>query len=135
MEHAIRSHIRKHMDEDPVLYRKLSERLNDILEALGEQWNEVISCNWKGLSTSCAPAKPVGRRCAERPARALRAISAHRPGRALCLGQPPSAAELLRLKDVTVQLVELLVHELQGNRDIWGPPQACGTGRPEHPAL
>jgi type I restriction enzyme R subunit len=26
MEHAIRSHIRKHADEDPVLYRKLSER-------------------------------------------------------------------------------------------------------------
>ena len=30
MEHAIRSHIRKHTEEDPVLYRKLSERLNEI---------------------------------------------------------------------------------------------------------
>jgi type I restriction enzyme R subunit len=35
MEHAIRSHIRKHTDEDPVLYRKLSERLNDILQNAG----------------------------------------------------------------------------------------------------
>jgi type I restriction enzyme R subunit len=26
---------------------------------------------------------------------------------------------LLRLKDVTVELVDLLVQELQGNRDIW----------------
>ncbi|WP_414608649.1 type I restriction endonuclease subunit R [Stenotrophomonas pavanii] len=43
MEHAIRSHIRKHTDEDPVLYRKLSEHLSDILKTLGEKWNEVIS--------------------------------------------------------------------------------------------
>lgn len=43
MEHAIRSHIRKHTDEDPVLYRKLSEHLNDILKTLGEKWDEVIS--------------------------------------------------------------------------------------------
>jgi type I restriction enzyme R subunit len=26
MEHAIRSHIREHLDEDPVLYRKLLAR-------------------------------------------------------------------------------------------------------------
>src|SRR5690606_15336972 len=43
MEHAIRSHIRKHADEDPVLYRKLSERLNEILKTLGERWNEIIA--------------------------------------------------------------------------------------------
>ncbi|HMN44237.1 MAG TPA: type I restriction endonuclease subunit R [Povalibacter sp.] len=43
MEHAIRSHIRKHLDEDPVLYRKLSERLKDILEQLGDNWEEQIA--------------------------------------------------------------------------------------------
>jgi type I restriction enzyme R subunit len=31
------------LDEDPVLYRKLSERLNEILKTLGDQWNEVIA--------------------------------------------------------------------------------------------
>ena len=36
MAHAIRFHIRKHVDEDPVLCRKLSDRLNDILKALGD---------------------------------------------------------------------------------------------------
>ena len=30
-------------------------------------------------------------------------------------------AELLRLKDVTVELVDLLVGELQSHRDIWSP--------------
>ena len=39
----------------------------------------------------------------------------------MCAGQTPTAAELLRLKDVTVELVDLLVQELQGNRDIWSP--------------
>lgn len=33
----------------------------------------------------------------------------------------PTAAELLRLKDVTVELVDLLVQELQSNRGIWSP--------------
>ncbi len=43
MEHAIRSHVRKHADEDPVLYRKLSERLNELLKSLGEQWDQLVA--------------------------------------------------------------------------------------------
>jgi type I restriction enzyme, R subunit len=41
MEHAIRAHIREHLDQDPVAYRKLSERLRDLLDKLGEQWDEL----------------------------------------------------------------------------------------------
>jgi len=41
MEHAIRAHIREHLDQDPVAYRKLSERLRDVLAELGEQWDEL----------------------------------------------------------------------------------------------
>ncbi len=41
MEHAIRAHIREHMNQDPVTYRKLSERLRELLEMLGEQWDEL----------------------------------------------------------------------------------------------
>lgn len=41
MEHAIRAHIREHLDQDPVAYRKLSDRLRDLLDALGEQWEEL----------------------------------------------------------------------------------------------
>ena len=39
MEHAIRAHIREHLDQDPVAYRKLSERLRELLDKLGEQWD------------------------------------------------------------------------------------------------
>ncbi len=41
MEHAIRYHIRKHFDEDPSHYAKLSEKLDKILEALKEQWDQL----------------------------------------------------------------------------------------------
>lgn len=119
MEHAIRSHIRKHTDEDPVLYRKLSERLNDILRTLGEQWNEVISQLQTiidelraGKAGSADTPSDLPEHCAPFLRTVLDAI---------CAGQAPTAAELLRLKDVTVELVELLVQELQGNRDIWSP--------------
>lgn len=41
MEHAARYHIRTHLDEDPVRYRKLSERLDEILERLADQWDQL----------------------------------------------------------------------------------------------
>jgi type I restriction enzyme, R subunit len=41
MEHAIRAHIREHLDQDPVAYRKLSERLRELLGKLDEQWDEL----------------------------------------------------------------------------------------------
>jgi type I restriction enzyme R subunit len=41
MEHAIRYHLREHWDEDPEHYDRLSERLEQIIEELGEQWEQV----------------------------------------------------------------------------------------------
>ena len=42
MEHAIRHHIRRHIDEDPVHYTKLSERLEEILRQFGENWDQLV---------------------------------------------------------------------------------------------
>ncbi len=119
MEHAIRSHIRRHTDEDPVLYRKLTERLNDILTALGEQWNEVIAQLRKiidELKSGKAGAADAPGDLPEHFAPFLRTVVD-----VVCAGQTPTPAELLRLKDVTVELVDLVVQELQGNRNIWTP--------------
>lgn len=119
MEHAIRSHIRKHTDEDPVLYRKLSEHLNDILKTLGEKWDEVIAQLQKiidELRTGKAGSADAPSDLPEHCAPFLRTVLD-----VVCSGQTPTAAELMRLKDVTVELVDLLVQELQGNRDIWSP--------------
>ena len=119
MEHAIRSHIRKHTDEDPVLYRKLSEHLNDILKTLGEKWDEVIAQLQKiidELRTGKARSADAPSDLPEHCAPFLRTVLD-----VVCSGQTPTAAELMRLKDVTVELVDLLVQELQSNRDIWSP--------------
>src|SRR5690606_6616504 len=42
MEHAVRSHVRKHLDEDPVKYTKLSERLKEILSQLDGLWQDQV---------------------------------------------------------------------------------------------
>ncbi len=41
MEHAIRYHIRQHLDEDPVHFTALSERLEELLKKFGENWDQM----------------------------------------------------------------------------------------------
>ncbi len=43
MEHAARYHIRTHSGEDPAYYKKLSERLEEILAAFEHNWDELIA--------------------------------------------------------------------------------------------
>ncbi len=117
MEHAIRSHIRRHLDEDPVRFRKLSERLNDILRTLGEQWNELISQLHHmidELRTGAASDGAVPADVPEHCAPFLRTVLD-----VVCAGQTPTAAQLARLKDITVELVDMLVLELQTDPKIW----------------
>lgn len=119
MEHAIRSHIRKHIEEDPVLYRKLSERLSDILKTLGEQWDEVIVQLQKiidELRTGKAATADAPGDLPEHCVPFLRTVID-----VVCADATPTDVELLRLKDVTVEVVDLLVQELQSNRNIWSP--------------
>lgn len=42
MEHAVRWHIRQHLDEDPERYERLSERLEQILAELQGRWDELM---------------------------------------------------------------------------------------------
>lgn len=119
MEHAIRSHITKHLDEDPVLYRKLSERLSEILKTLGEQWNEVITQLQKiidDIRSGKAGSEDTPADLPDYCAPFLRTML-----HVLYVGATPTPAELLRLKDVIFDLVDLLVQELQSNKDIWSP--------------
>lgn len=43
MEHALRYHLRKHLDEDPEHYQRLSERLDEILTQLKERWDDLVT--------------------------------------------------------------------------------------------
>jgi len=42
MEHAIRHHVEVHFNEDPAEYRKLRERLEEILRDYAEQWEQQV---------------------------------------------------------------------------------------------
>lgn len=119
MEHAIKAHIRRHLDEDPVLYRRLSERLNEILKSLGEQWDELIAQLAQiiaQLRTGAGGEDDHGDGLPDHCVPFLRTVLD-----VVNTGQAPSSEELIRLKEVTVALVEMLADELKNNRNIWSP--------------
>lgn len=58
MEHALRHHIREHFDEDPARYRKLSERLDEIIDALEGKWDQLVLALEK-LVTDTAEQRPT----------------------------------------------------------------------------
>lgn len=119
MEHAIRSHIRQHAGEDPVLYRKLSERLNEILKSLGDQWNELLAELQSVINELRSGAVSTADAPSELPAHCgpfLRTVLD-----VVCADRTPTSQELMRLKDVTVELVDLLAGELKANPRIWSP--------------
>jgi type I restriction enzyme R subunit len=41
MEHAIRKHCKVHIDEDPVLYAKLSEKLESLIQQYKDNWDQL----------------------------------------------------------------------------------------------
>lgn len=42
MEHAIRWHIKVNLDKDPSLYKRFKDRLETILNAYKENWEEIV---------------------------------------------------------------------------------------------
>ncbi|MDD2774773.1 MAG: type I restriction endonuclease subunit R [Gallionella sp.] len=116
MEHAIRSHIRKHLDEDPVLYRKLSERLNEILKNLNQHWDELIGALHKIMSEMREGVAPED---------ALPDMPAHYVPflrmllEAVVGAEHPSDEQLLQIKDLTLELVGLITCEISDT--FWEP--------------
>ena len=66
MEHAIRKHLKVHFEEDPALYRKLSEKLEALIQQHKEEWDQLFL----GLVRAAAGGRgrsPGGRLRASRP--------------------------------------------------------------------
>lgn len=120
MEHAIRAHIREHADEDPVLYRKLSERLTQLLQSLGEQWDQLalalqsvideVRVGKVRVDGDAAEAMDVPEHCAP----FLRLLTDVVAGTAT-----PSPLERQRLVDLAMELVETITAEMTPN--FWRP--------------
>jgi len=122
MEHAIRYHIRKHFDEDPAHYAKLSEKLDEILEALKERWeqlalalSDLVDDTLKGRQVDSTGLDPqteapfyglLGQELeAESTASSELVVKDAPPA-----GLPPAQAAVLR--DATVSLVIHIRHEI-----------------------
>lgn len=118
MEHAIRHHIRKHLDEDPVLYQRLSERLQDLLARLGEKWDEVVAA-LRGLIDEMragdAGDRPQTTGLPERCVPFLRLLLKAGFG-----DEAPSAAQLVALHNFTIELVDLIA-ERADSPSFWEP--------------
>lgn len=119
MEHAIRSHIRKHMDEDPVAYEKLSERLETLLEQLDGQWEAQIDA-FNDLQRDIPGEGDDGGDANKEPMPAhympfLRVLTKAKVG-----DQPPPAEVAGKLMDAAAELVDLIVSEIS-IPDFWSP--------------
>jgi type I restriction enzyme, R subunit len=117
MEHAIRAHIRQNLDQDPVAYRKLSERLRDVLTTLGEQWDELAKA-LQGLVNDIRTGHvATDDRLPDLPEHYgpfLRLVVDAAVGDGAL-----SAADSKKLVDLTVEVVDTIASELTPN--FWRP--------------
>ena len=119
MEHAVRSHVRKHLDEDPVKYTKLSERLKEILEQMDGLWQEQVDAlsalirqlqddeTTDGESPSALPSNHLP---------FLRVMAEHKQDGGTTL--TPDEQE--NLEQATVSTVQIITEELR-IPDFWKP--------------
>lgn len=110
MEHAIRAHIRKHLDEDPVRFRKLSEHLRDILQRLNAQWDELIAALQKIIDGLRQGKGPDGDGLPDLPEHYLPFLRILIDG--LVGDAPPEAALLRKMADLVVELVDFIADEM-----------------------
>lgn len=117
MEHAIRAHIRKHLDQDPVLFRKLSERLNEILKTLADQWDDLITALHKIVTDLHAGSIGMEAVPPDMPEHCLPFLRLLLE--AVAGSERPSDEQLFKIRELTVELVDTIVGELTDT--FWEP--------------
>lgn len=117
MEHAIRSHIRKKLETDPVRFRKMSERLKEILKNFGEQWDKIIEQLQVIIDELRGEASDGDETTSDIPEvymPFLRTVLATSSA-----DQTTSADQLRALHEVTRRVVDRIIEEMSTNRSLW----------------
>ncbi|HUX75336.1 MAG TPA: type I restriction endonuclease subunit R [Anaerolineae bacterium] len=111
MEFAARHHIRRHFQEDPVYYQKLSQRLEEILQTFAENWEAQVRALRAFIREYRAAHADVSRedRAMQPFLRLL--VEASPRGR-------PTGEERARLAAVTVEMVDQIRGEIS-RVDFW----------------
>ena len=109
MEHAARYHIRKHLDEDPVHYQKLSERLEEILQQFGENWEQLVLALRSFLEKEVIPGRQQDETGLDPATQApfFAVLRQERESEA-----PVSASDVQWLKELTIKLVDHIRKEV-----------------------
>lgn len=109
MEHAVRHHIRVHLQEDPVRYRKLSERLEEILATFADRWDDLL-----------AQLEQLTREVSEGRSDAPAGLNpqTQAPFLDILAEEAVEGAELLAVAEATVALVEHMREDIS-SVDFW----------------
>ncbi|MDB6170823.1 MAG: type site-specific deoxyribonuclease, HsdR family [Chthoniobacteraceae bacterium] len=116
MEHAIRKHCTVHFDEDPVFYRRLSEKLERLIQQHKNDWKALASA-YEHLRTEASEGRRTGHDGLSREASTFYDFVVQ-----LAFGEDDvPEADRARLRELMVRIVELL-QETIGIIDFWKKP-------------
>jgi type I restriction enzyme R subunit len=122
MEHALRAHIRQHFEEDPVRYQRLSERLEQVLTAMKDNWVEIIKA-WRAMMENL---RHEGGESSfgldPRTQAPFTRVLLEEMG----AGETPTEAQIKNATEVTVELVDHMRQEIR-IVDFWRNPNAQGV--------
>jgi type I restriction enzyme R subunit len=130
MEHYARAYIEyRFKQEDPAYYQKLSERLDAIVQALYENWNQRIDALEAFIKQARQPRSidftGLNPRT-ERPFLGILEEEARKGSRRFAIpvnpegnGRALSDDELLQLANLTRQIVQLIRSEIINHDDFW----------------
>lgn len=117
MEHAIRSHIRKNLETDPIRFRKMSERLNDILNGFGQQWDQIIEQLQAIIDELRGEASESDETTSDVPEIYLPFL---RTVLAACSADETTSTDRLHtLHEMTRLTVDRIIEEISANRSLW----------------
>ena len=103
--------------DNPVLFRKLSERLNEILSTLSGQWTELLKAMQSLESAMRTGSSALDAALPEMPARCapfVRMLLEAAAG-----SEPQSVDQLQKIRDLTIELVDMIAGELTDT--FWEP--------------
>jgi type I restriction enzyme, R subunit len=116
MEHAIRKHCTVHHDEDPAFYKKLSEKVDALIERHHDQWDLLLE-KFEELRVEAVAGRRQG---VEGLGPEASTFYEHIAGVAFGSGGVPPA-DVPAVKALMEQIVELL-QETIGSIDFWQSP-------------
>ena len=117
MEHAIRSHLRKYHETDPVRFKKVSERLQQILDDFGQQWDQIIEQMQPLIDELRSQSPPADEAELDIPqiyAPFLRTVLA-----ACSVNDETSEEQISIIRQMTMEIVDRIIEEIRANRSIW----------------